>query len=555
MVYRFGTFELDDQRFELRREGSAVPIQRRAFDLLHYLVRRPDVVVSKQELRDFIWAGVTVTKDALPRAMMAVRDALGDDVENPTHIMTARGRGYRFATPVASDAAPIAADEGGGGAFVGRESIRAIVRDRVERAALGRGALVLVSGASGMGKTRLLDVLCRDAHAAQPIYVRCLATAGVPELSPFGLILAQLARRGARLDPTLEAIANGTVPHAELDAPERRFRLFDRIAAAVAARGHGVLAIDDLHLADAASLAVLELLTSRIRTLPLVLLGAFEPSTRFRSTLAQLSREPSATVHTLEPLTRSDVTLYLEGIVGVAPSPAVIERVCEKTQGHPLLLSEVVPVLRAVKGQWEDVSTSAMVGGQTMRAAIERELVALPEETLHTLQYAGVFGVTFALAPLSAALGVGSADTLARLDGAERVVARAGEEGTYQFTYPLIRDVLYKQLSAFERARIHALAARALEDYAGGTEGMSHQAAGEIARHWVEAAAMGEVDRALDWSLRAARSAEDVGDGAAASTYAERGLRALRFAPKPDPERRARLVALRQEPPRTQRTP
>jgi predicted ATPase len=258
-----------------------------------------------------------------------------------------------------------------------------------------------------------------------------------------------------------------------------------------------------------------------------------------------LAREPVTTALTLEPLTRADVALYLEQVTLAPPSPIVTERVFEKTQGHPLLLAELAPMLRATQASTTEVSTSALVGGQTMRAAIDHELALLPEATLHTLRCAAVFGSTFSLAPLAAALDVANAAALRDLDVAEaaRVVTRGGSAGAYRFTYPLVRDVLYKQLPVSERARLHALVAGALEDYAGGAEQTSHRDAGEIARHWVEAAALGEVDRALDWSLRAAGLAQDCGDHAAASTYAERGLRALPFAKKPDAERRARLVA------------
>jgi DNA-binding winged helix-turn-helix (wHTH) protein len=99
-MFRFSPFELDLRRYQLRLHGSVVPIQRRPFDLLHYLVERPDVVVSKEELLASVWRGVAVTEDSLARAIMAVRVALGDDVGHPQFIHTVRGRGYRFARRV-----------------------------------------------------------------------------------------------------------------------------------------------------------------------------------------------------------------------------------------------------------------------------------------------------------------------------------------------------------------------------------------------------------------------------------------------------------------------
>jgi DNA-binding winged helix-turn-helix (wHTH) protein len=100
VVYRFGPFEVDDRLFELRRDGVVVPLQRRAFDLLHHLLERRGVVVSKEELRAQVWAGAAVTEVSFTRAVMAVRSALGDTAETPRFVHTVRGRGYRFVPDV-----------------------------------------------------------------------------------------------------------------------------------------------------------------------------------------------------------------------------------------------------------------------------------------------------------------------------------------------------------------------------------------------------------------------------------------------------------------------
>src|SRR5690349_4244623 len=96
MIHRFDGFSVDDELFELRRDGVLVPIQRRAFDLLVYLVRHRNVVVSKAELLRTVWADVVVSNDALTQAMKLVRDALGDAIDEPSFVQTVRGRGYRF---------------------------------------------------------------------------------------------------------------------------------------------------------------------------------------------------------------------------------------------------------------------------------------------------------------------------------------------------------------------------------------------------------------------------------------------------------------------------
>jgi predicted ATPase len=196
----------------------------------------------------------------------------------------------------------------------------------------------------------------------------------------------------------------------------------------------------------------------------------------------------------------------------------------------------------------EELVTSALVGGDSMRDAITNMLASLPESVNRVLTVASVFGCVFPVAPLAAALGTTNELVLHDLDGADtaRVVARDGA-ASYRFTYPLVRDVLYRRLLAAERARLHASVAAALGLQLGSSP--DHRRAGEIADHLVEAAAAGDVDAAVDGSIRAAELARAAGDHEAAARYAERGLEAFRFAQSPDEARRARLRALRKPEP------
>lgn len=128
MIFAFGPFELDDATYELRRDGVPVPMQRRAFDFLLYLVRHDDVVCTQLHLRAHVWGGAVVTKDAIAHAAVAVRTALGDD---GTYIRTVRGRGYRFAAPVEIRAAPRASEIG-----APRRTGLGFAYERIARAAL-----------------------------------------------------------------------------------------------------------------------------------------------------------------------------------------------------------------------------------------------------------------------------------------------------------------------------------------------------------------------------------------------------------------------------------
>ena len=95
MVYEFENFTIDENRRELVRDGVAVALQPRTLDLVLYLIRHRDRVVSKDELQDEVW-GTIVTEDAVARGVMKARKVLGDSPGNPRFIRTIRGRGYRF---------------------------------------------------------------------------------------------------------------------------------------------------------------------------------------------------------------------------------------------------------------------------------------------------------------------------------------------------------------------------------------------------------------------------------------------------------------------------
>jgi len=96
-----GTIELDEQLFEVRRDGAAISLEPQAFDVLVYLVRHRDRVVPKEELMDSVWGGRFVSETAVTSRIKQVRRAVGDDGHAQRIIRTHHGRGYRFVADVA----------------------------------------------------------------------------------------------------------------------------------------------------------------------------------------------------------------------------------------------------------------------------------------------------------------------------------------------------------------------------------------------------------------------------------------------------------------------
>jgi TolB-like protein/Flp pilus assembly protein TadD len=92
MIYRFGETTVDTLRAEIRRAGETVPLRRKSFDVLVYLLQRPRRVVTKAELLDALWGDRVVTEGSLKACLTEVRAAIGD--RERLLIRTVPRRGY-----------------------------------------------------------------------------------------------------------------------------------------------------------------------------------------------------------------------------------------------------------------------------------------------------------------------------------------------------------------------------------------------------------------------------------------------------------------------------
>src|SRR5210317_628353 len=100
MIFRFQQFELDTERFLLSHEQTAVAIEPLAFDLLVYLIRHRERVVTRDELLQQLWAGKVVSDAALGARLKDARRAVGDSGSRQAVIKTVHGRGYQFVADI-----------------------------------------------------------------------------------------------------------------------------------------------------------------------------------------------------------------------------------------------------------------------------------------------------------------------------------------------------------------------------------------------------------------------------------------------------------------------
>src|ERR1700704_6054471 len=114
-----GEIELDLGRYELRRHGRRVRLEKKPMDLLIFLVARREQLISRQEIVAKLWRSDLFidTEPNINNIVRKIRTALGDDSAKPRFLETVVGKGYRFIGPlrVIDSPHPKNTPRGGGG--------------------------------------------------------------------------------------------------------------------------------------------------------------------------------------------------------------------------------------------------------------------------------------------------------------------------------------------------------------------------------------------------------------------------------------------------------
>jgi len=573
--YRFGEYSVDDQLLELRRGSQTLEVQPKVLDLLIYLIRERERVVSRRELLDRLWGDAEVVEAVLTTAVHEVRAALGDSADRQWAIKTVQRRGYRFVAPLDEAPAPVAGaplppsrDPWMADVFVGREDFLARLEAALDAAAAGRGRAVVVTGESGIGKTRLLDELasrtgagrasvlaawCYEGEGTPPYWpwVQMLRTA-IADQSPEDALLDMGAGAAdlAALVPAIHELRPDLPEPLRLRSGPSRFRLFESVTAflANAAKRRPILIlVDDLHSADHASLRLLSFLAHEVRharILAIVTVRASEigADSVLEETLAELARHsPGERMH-LEGLSVPETRELIERLTGIEASQAVARTIAERSEGNPFLVKEIVSLLQT-QGQMEeepDAWMSSVPPG--VRDVILRRLHRRSAACQRALALAAVLGREFRrdLLEQLAALPVQELTTaLDEACAAGILQELSAQEGHYRFTHVLTQETLYAQWSASECTKWHGRTGEALEALA--ASGPSPPLA-ELAHHFLRASEDGKVEKAVDYAVRAAEHAVAVHAQDEAVKYYGRALEALKHLEAPDDTRRFELL-------------
>ncbi|HXJ35926.1 MAG TPA: AAA family ATPase [Candidatus Eisenbacteria bacterium] len=439
---------------------------------------------------------------------------------------------------------------------VGRAAERRLLADELMRASRGEGRVVLVTGDDGIGKTTLAleaERLARDAGAVV-LWGRCPETGGAPAYWPWTQVLRGYERvvgpdrlRDA-LGPVARVLARRPADEAApATGPEHvPFQLLDGVTQCLraAAQDHPLLLVlDDLHHADVESLQLLRFLAGGIRDAAMLVVGTHR-DTPMRKGLVELGREPFTTVVPLAGFSEAEVRAYIVEATAVVPTEGLVRAVHEKTEGHPLFVADVV---RALAGDGRLAVDPAgqrirLAIPETRRHAIDDRLGRVSPPCRRVLGTAAVIGREFDLALLERIARSGEASpAIDEAAEAGLVVGVDDEPGAYRFSHVLIRDVLYDDLPADARARLHARIARALE--VASSPGAEPPLAA-IAHHYFEAATgSDDVLTAIEYAALAGERAGALMAHEEAARHYEQALRAAERARSIPPGLVERLLA------------
>jgi DNA-binding winged helix-turn-helix (wHTH) protein len=561
-VYRFGAFELDLTQRELRNGGARVPLQPRVFDLLHYLVLRPERAISRSELLETVWGSVSVADGSLSRAVRALRAALRADPTLEDTIQTIRGFGYLFSSPVERVEVPDGPDSRTSISalppVVSREAEIAQLVAAIEAVRRGERRVAVVAGDAGTGKTALVRRVLRGAATGIAIGEgQCIEGFGAQ--SPYLPILEALVNLGLAGDDEMRSRVQESIARAapswkthlpvlfpqseaatgpvEFQPNEMAQQLLDAVEL-LAATAPLALVVEDVHWADQSTLDLLDSLSRRTTPVSLLIVctlrtgdrGPSEGVDRFR---ANLLREERAIELEMTPISSAGVHDYVcwslerSGREATESLDAAVDWLLERTSGHPLFLAQLVDHLSSLEllgGSVEDSFSAKRLEEaglpRTLAQLLEYWVAQLDAASLEFLEAASVAGLDFDLRSVAVATGQAMEDL-------ERLVDRLCSEGwlhfrsfsnwpdgsrgtRFRFGHVLFAEAIYERILPARRGRLHQSIADRLEQGHPGQPAISsrlashYEKSGDMlrsVRHRISAARFAASSQAVDESL------------------------------------------------------
>ncbi|MGH8971717.1 MAG: ATP-binding protein [Acidimicrobiia bacterium] len=439
--------------------------------------------------------------------------------------------------------------------FVGREPELERLGRLWRESEAGELRVALLAGEPGVGKTRLASEIGKRVHAEGDVVLagRCDEDLGVP-FQPFVEALrhfvdhvpddelpgclGRFAGELVRLVPDLAQRAPELPSPVEADPETERYRLFDAVAAwlaAACAERPLLLVLDDLQWAAKPTLLLLRHLLHPRRALRLLVLATYR-DTELRhdhplaAVLADMRRQDGVERFSLTGLDVNDVRAFMAETAGHPlhdEDLALARAIQEETEGNPFFVREVLRHLTetgAVEpstGRWVADRSLAELGiPEGVREVVGRRLSGLSSEANRILQSAAVIGPEFEVAVLAAAASFAEDALVGTLEEAvtsRLVVEVPGRAPRYRFSHALVRETLYEAITAARRVAVHRRVAAAIE--AVHCDDLDDHLPA-LAHHWARAASPDAGAKAVAYATRAgARALAQLAHDEAARYY------------------------------------
>jgi DNA-binding CsgD family transcriptional regulator len=337
---------------------------------------------------------------------------------------------------------------------VGRDDELSVLRGALDQSAAGHGRFVLVVGEAGIGKSRLLEELKREASPAH-VVLTGRAVEGGGAYRPVADALVGALRAGvevtptslgpygpalARLLPDWTGVAGAASAESGVDPG---LVLGEAVARFLGLIGHGrpcLLLLEDLHWADADSWAVLAHVAIVLPSLPVVVVATMREDEPAVPPPPALSRLPAVTTLRLGRFSQQDVH-RLADTLGTS-DPATLGMLDERADGLPFLVEELVALRWPGGAPPSDRPLARADLPPTLQAMVADRIATLTGDQQRVLGGAAVLGLTPDWSLLHRVTGVPEAGVLEALRAAHEARLLAADAGSLRWRHALTKDAV-----------------------------------------------------------------------------------------------------------------
>ncbi len=429
--------------------------------------------------------------------------------------------------------------------FVGREQELKQLQAAFDGAMSGQGALMMVMGEPGIGKTALCEQLstyvtlrggktlvghCYEEGSLSLPYLAFVEAMRSYVLSrevkdlreELGTGAADVARIVSEIRERLKV-----KPRPQKDPEEERYRLMQAVTGFLtnaASVQPLLIVLEDLHDADKGTLDMLTHVSRHLAGARLLVVGTYrdvevDRTHPLSAALAELRRGSTYGRVILRGLNADEVRRMLESITRESVPWGLAEAVHRQTEGNPLFVQEVVRFLAEEglitqkEGRWRPAKDTPLEMNipEGLRDVIGKRLSLLSKECNQLLSVASVIGREFGIGTLRAVAAMNEDVFVSALKDAVRlsVLEERSQVGVvrYRFTHAFFRQTLYEEMIAPQRLKLHQQVARALETQYAKRLG---EHAAELAEHFSQSTDPNDLVKAIDYGTMAAQRAIEV---------------------------------------------